>query len=94
LTILQKAKNAFKKYKTYLYQYQIFDIKRIQSIAQFDSYVKRGGFDAIWTRKQLSGIEDFLQDIDEVGNFISSIFTKVCPTVTNQISSVDLAIRF
>jgi hypothetical protein len=38
-------------------------------------------------------MKDFLQDIDEVGNFISSIFTKVYPTVINQISSVDSAIR-
>jgi hypothetical protein len=38
-------------------------------------------------------MEDFLQDIDEVGNFISSIFTKVCPAVADQVSSVDPTIR-
>jgi hypothetical protein len=55
--------------------------------------VERGDSDVIWTRKQLSSMEHFLQDIDEVGNFISSIFTKVCPAVANQVSSVDPAIR-
>jgi hypothetical protein len=60
--------------------------------------MKRDGSGAIWTRKQLLGIEHFLQDIDEVRksryrNFISSIFTKVCPTVADQVSSVNLAIR-
>jgi hypothetical protein len=38
-------------------------------------------------------MEHFLQDIDEVRNFISSIFTKVCPAVADQVSSVDPAIR-
>jgi hypothetical protein len=55
--------------------------------------VERGDFSAIWTKKQLPDIEDFLQDIDEVGNFINSIFTKVYLAVADQISLVDLAIK-
>jgi hypothetical protein len=38
-------------------------------------------------------MKHFLQDTDEVGNFISSIFTKVYPAVADQVSSVDPAIR-
>jgi hypothetical protein len=93
LTILQKAENASKKYKVHLHQYQISDVRETHSTARFSSYVERGGSDAIWTRKQLSDMEHFLQDIDKVGNFISSIFTKVCSAVADQVSSVDPAIR-
>jgi hypothetical protein len=93
LTILQKAENASKKYKVYLHQHQISDVRGTHSIARFGSYVERGGSGAIWTRKQLPSMEHFLQDIDEIGNFISSIFTKVCSAVADQVSSVDPAIR-
>jgi hypothetical protein len=93
LTILQKTENASKKYKAYLHQHQISNIRGTHSTTRFGSYVKRGGSGVIWTRKQLPGMEDFLQDIDKVGNFISSIFTKVYPAVANQVSSIDPIIR-
>jgi hypothetical protein len=93
LTILQKKENASKKYKVHLHQHQISDVRGTHSTTQFGSYVERGGSGAIWTRKQLPGMEHFLQDIDEVGNFISSIFTKVCLTVADQVFSVDPTIR-
>jgi hypothetical protein len=50
--------------------------------------MKRDGSGAIWTKKQLPGFEYFLQDIDDVGKFVSNIFAKVCKEVATIVSSV------
>jgi hypothetical protein len=86
--VLQKAENAFKKYKAQLHQYVVSDVRGLHFTVRFGSYAKRGGSGAIWTKKQLPSFEDFLQDIDDVGKFVSNVFIKVCKEVATMVSSV------
>jgi hypothetical protein len=92
-SVLQKAENAFKKYKTQLHQYVVSDVRDLYSTVRFGSYVERGGSGAIWTKKQLPGFEDFLQDIDDVSKFVSNVFAKVCKEVAIMVSSVPTAYK-
>jgi hypothetical protein len=92
-SVLQKAENASKKYKAQLHQHVVSDVRGLHSTVRFGSYVERGGSGAIWTKKQLPGFEDFLQDIDDVGKFVSNVFAKVCKKVATMVSSVPTAYK-
>jgi hypothetical protein len=50
--------------------------------------VEKGGSGAIWTKKQLPDFENFLQDIDDIGKFVSNVFAKVCKKVATMVFSV------
>jgi hypothetical protein len=82
--MLQKTENASKKYKAQLHQHVVSDVRDLHSTVRFGSYVKRGGSGAIWTKKQLPGFEDFLQDIDDV---------EICKEVATMVSSVPTAYK-
>jgi hypothetical protein len=92
-SVLQKIENAFKKYKTQLHQHVVSNVRGLHFTVRFSSYVERDGSGAIWTKKQLPGFEDFVQDIDDVGKFVSNIFVKVCKEVATMISSVPTAYK-
>jgi hypothetical protein len=66
----------------------VSNVRGLHFIVRFSNYVERGGSGAIWTKKQLSSSEDFLQNIDDIGKFVSNIFAKVCKEVVTMISSV------
>jgi hypothetical protein len=92
-SVLQKAENASKKYKAHLHQHVVSDVRGLHSTVRFGSYVERGRSGAIWTKKQLPGFEDFLQDIDDIGKFVSNVFAKVCKEVATMVSSVPTAYK-
>jgi hypothetical protein len=91
--VLQKIENASKKYKTQLHQYVVLDVKGLHSTVRFGSYVERGGSGAIWIKKQLPGFENFLQDIDDIGKFVSTVFAKVYKEVATMVSLVPTAYK-
>ena len=52
---------------------------------KFGSYLERGGFGKIFTAKV---DKEMLESIDEVGNFVSEVFSKVCKEVAINVRQV------
>ena len=61
------------------------DIRGPHTTMKFGSYLERGGSGKIFTVK---GDKQMLESIDEVGKFVSEVFSKVCEEVAINVRQV------
>ena len=85
-TLLQLAESISKKFKIHVAN--ITDIRGTHVTIKWGSYIERGSSGAIWTKKNLPGFEGFLEAIDPIGKFVSSIFSLFFPDITHNLQKM------
>lgn len=87
--LLQLAEKVSAQHKpALLRRAPVLDMRGNHFTARFGSYIERGGSGRIWTRKQLEGLEGFIEDISPVGEFVSNVFAQLCSEVAKQVENV------
>jgi hypothetical protein len=66
----------------------VSDVKRAHATVMFGSYIERGDFGRIFTKKAHESCPDFLESIDGVGKFLSHMFKLVCREIAVCVQSV------
>lgn len=86
---LEKLENTAKQHLNAVKQkHTKTNIRGTITVLQFGSYVERGGSGDIWTVKEHKTCPGFLQSIDELGQFVSAFFTRICPEVANNVGNI------
>jgi len=84
--LLTKLESTCEKYRQKLRN--VTDVRGTHTTVRFGSYIERGGQGRIITVKNISKLENFLEEIDDVGQFINAIFCKVCVEVALNMTAV------
>jgi hypothetical protein len=71
----------------------VSDVRGAHVTVMFGSYVERGGFGRIFTKKAHESCPDFLKSIDGIGKFLSHMFKLVCRKVAACVQSVPEELR-
>jgi hypothetical protein len=87
--LLQVLETTTQKHRQQIIkQSRVTDIRGEHASVMFGSYVERGGSGKIWTARDHLNCKGFLDDIHEVGQFVSSLFRKVCVEVAYNVANV------
>ena len=89
--LLQLAERISTKYIERL-KY-ITDCRDNHESARLGSYIERGRSGTVWTCKELLKLEGFLTDIDEIGRFVSDIFSICFPDIAKQLARVPTSVK-
>jgi hypothetical protein len=71
----------------------VSDVRGTHATVMFGSYIERGGFGKIFTKKTNESCSNFLESIDGVGKFLSHMFKLVYREVATCIQSVPEELR-
>jgi len=87
--LLEKLESSSKRYKdAVLKAAQVGDCRGLHHSLKFGSYVERGGSGRIWTVKSYPHCTGFLEEIREVGQFVSDLFSRVCLEVACHVAAL------
>lgn len=90
--LLEQLETASEKHKQLMQLRSIADCRGNHTTLTFGSYIERGGSGKIWTRKN-EVCPGFLEDIEEVGQFLSKIFIKLCPEIAVDSLNIPETLR-
>lgn len=85
------AESTSKKYRTQLPN--IADVRGVHATVKIGSYVERGGSGAVWTKKSPPGLETFIEDIDEIGTYINTIYKIICKEEADKMLQVPAEMK-
>lgn len=93
-TLLNKLEIAASKHRNQLIAAKPEnDVRGKHVVIKFGSYVERGGSGKIWTKKTNKKCPGFLEEINEVGQFVNHLFCIVCPEVAYRVAQLPNEIK-